>query len=122
MERILVCGSRDYTNASLIEETLSVLHRWLGPFILVHGACPTGADKIASNWAQRKGITQEPHPANWRGNGKRAGYVRNQEMIDSGIDQVLAFSTGMLAYSKGTYMMVGLAEFAGVRVQVFEGP
>lgn len=51
-------------------------------------------------------------PADWDKYGKRAGYLRNVQMLDEGKpDLVVAFPGG-----KGTAMMVKLAKERGVRV------
>ena len=54
----------------------------------------------------------EEYKANWQLYGKGAGYRRNAEMLKEGKpDKVLAFKGG-----KGTLMMIGLAEKAGIEV------
>lgn len=125
--RIAVTGGRDYTDAARIG---SLLGEYAG--ILVHGAAP-GADSIAAEWWRRNCGTKacEPHPADWDGPcrdtckpGHRrqrkdgstycpaAGAYRNQEMVDSGIDVLIAFPGGT-----GTADMVKRAKAAGVRVR-----
>jgi hypothetical protein len=71
--RILITGSRDWTDENLIRHQLT--RAWLqveGPFTVVHGGCPTGADWIASDWVANMheaemgdNITEEAHPADW---------------------------------------------------------
>jgi SLOG family YspA-like protein len=60
--------------------------------VIVHGACPTGADAIADRIARFHGHTVEDHPAE-RG-GRRwpsAGPLRNAEMAAAGADVCLGF-------------------------------
>jgi hypothetical protein len=59
--------------------------------IVVHGACPTGADAMASGICNDLGFEQEPHPARWKLYGKAAGFIRNQEMVDTHPDLALAY-------------------------------
>jgi hypothetical protein len=89
--RILVCGGRRYRDAARIYLTLEeyVNER---PTI-IHGAAP-GADSLAAREAVELGYTVEPHPAKWDVLGKQAGPIRNQQMIDSGVDFVIAFGGG----------------------------
>lgn len=108
--RILVTGSRDWTDGQCIRDAL----RWVvhqhgrDDYLLVHGACPTGADHIADMlWLGKR----ETHPADWRQYGRRAGFVRNADMAKLGANICLAFIKNN---SKGTLMMAGLAEANGI--------
>lgn len=99
--RVLVTGSRDWDDVDRLRHQLTRV--WLTvdrPFIVVHGACPTGADAIASDWvanmleAEMGDVREEPHEAEWRVNGRTdysAGPRRNQHMVSLGADLCLAF-------------------------------
>jgi hypothetical protein len=120
--RILVTGSRDWTDEGAIMDALADVSGELtgvvgGPVTLVHGACPTGADKIAHEVAIRWCWPIEAHPADWSV-GKKAGPERNQRMVDLGADVCLAFP---LANSRGTRDCMRRAEAAGIPVKVVEG-
>lgn len=126
--RVLVCGGRDYgwlDKASHIgqnEEEYAILewelNRITNPkngkqwsFELICGMA-FGADTMAYNWAKRHGIKVHEYPADWHTHGRRAGYIRNRQMLEEGKpDLVVAFPGG-----KGTAMMVNLARQAGVEV------
>lgn len=120
--RLLVTGSRDWTDSEQIYAAMGwVKMVWvtlpskrLGTreqAILVHGACPTGADDIADRHAPLLGFDVERHPAQWSRYGKRAGFVRNAEMVDASADVCLAFIRNR---SKGASMCAELAEKAGI--------
>lgn len=103
--RILITGSRDWTDRRAVEDILTTagaLAVALGQrLIVVHGACPSGADAIADAWArwhQNRGqlIDIEQHPAQghptqdfgpWPGAGPR----RNAHMVRLGADACFAF-------------------------------
>ena len=108
--RILVTGSRDWDKPG---DILTLLMPYMGYDVtLVSGACPTGADSQAEDFAEGFGWTVERHPADWEQFGKRAGYLRNQHMVDLGADLCLAF---IKDNSRGASMCAGLAEKAGIR-------
>lgn len=113
MNRLLITGSRNWTNATTIELAIrKAIGTRRGKWILVNGACPTGADKIAANIFTREcDWPVEEHPANWSEYGKRAGFVRNAEMAKLGADLCLAF---IRDESRGATMMANLAEKAGI--------
>jgi hypothetical protein len=106
--RILVTGGRDYTNYSAVVTALSQMP--VGA-TLIHGAA-TGADSLAAHyWRHALGRETESHPADWGKHGKAAGPIRNQEMLDSGVDILIAFPGG-----RGTADMTRRALAAGVKV------
>ena len=106
--RVLVCGGRTYSELRVTQ--------WLTAFdrevscVIEGGAA--GADLGACIWADQNKKELETYPADWGKYGKRAGFIRNQQMLDEGKpDLVIAFPGG-----KGTAMMVKLARKAGVEV------
>ena len=119
--RLLVTGSRTWHDARTIEQALAViLDRHPEGVMLVHGACPRGADAIAAAYAARCiGYLTEPHPADWRRYGRAAGYRRNAEMIALGADGCTAFIRGG---SPGSTGAVRLASAAGILVWLHTQP
>jgi hypothetical protein len=91
--RVLVTGSRNWPSSNAVWQALTALYEGAGePLTVVHGDCPTGADKAASEWVRelRQGI-EEKHPADWKKDGRAAGPIRNAEMVAKGADVCLAF-------------------------------
>lgn len=92
MFRLLVTGSRDWSDAQAIVRELEVVNAHEGEqVVLISGNCATGADKIAEDVAVKFGWMIERHPADWKTHGKRAGFIRNGEMVDEGADYCVAF-------------------------------
>ena len=110
--RILVTGSREWSNQAAIDYALALAFAGEDT-VIVHGDCPTGADRLAKEWAERFGVQQEAHPADGETHGKAAGPKRNQEMVDLGADVCLAFPLGE---SRGTRDCMRRASEAGIPV------
>lgn len=112
--RILITGSRDWTDSDVIRNALASFTLDTSEEItVVHGDCPTGADSIAAKIASENGFNVEAHPADWARHGKSAGPIRNQEMVDLGADICLAFPKGD---SRGTRGCMKFAKAAGIKV------
>lgn len=123
--RIIVTGSRSWTDHAAIWGALDLVAeaaRATGsPLVLAHG-CAKGADVIADRWAGQRRmqgwpIEVERFPALWRTHGKRAGLVRNAEMVKPGADVCLAF---ILDGSRGATHCADLAEANDIRTQRVE--
>lgn len=114
--RVLVCGSRDWTDGAAIQAALqAVLAR--GPVELVMHGDARGADRLAAGVAVELGLPVRAFPADWTHLGRAAGPVRNQRMLDEGQPSlVLAFP---LPRSRGTWDMMFRARAAGVAVEVW---
>jgi YspA, cpYpsA-related SLOG family len=102
--RILITGSRRWPWPIQIALALDDQRARLatdGVLIVMHGACPDGADAAAATWCreatQTTGVRviEEPHPARWRDDTGRfhrnAGMIRNADMIAAGADLVIGF-------------------------------
>jgi hypothetical protein len=111
--RILVCGSRSWTDAAAIRRRLRAF-----PGAVVVSGAARGADSLAAQEAYRMGLAVELHPADWQRDGRRAGFLRNLAMLDSGVDLVLAFWDGS---SRGTAHTMAEARRRGIPVEVY-GP
>lgn len=119
--RLLVTGSRDWTDRVLLADYLDRLRP--EPVILGHGHC-RGADLLADEWALQRGIEAIPYVANWYPQGsfdRGAGRRRNQLMLVSfRPDLVVAFKDQFdFSYcTGGTEHMVRIALAAGVPARV----
>lgn len=114
MTRILITGSRDWDDKGAIAlAMLESAENASDKIIIVHGACPTGADQMAGDFAEFMNWGIEEYPANWVKHGRAAGPIRNQHMVDLGADICLAFPLGE---SRGTRHCMKAAEKAGIEV------
>lgn len=114
--RVAVCGGRAFADEARIAAALNAVRGLYGEFAcLIHGGA-TGADTLAAQWANRRGITVIHYPAKWEQHGRAAGPIRNQMMIDHGRPDVLVAFPG----GKGTLDMICRAKAA--RIPVIEIP
>jgi len=142
--RILVCGGRNYArilplSAPEAERKKAILEyhnvqqelnkiaeefseefnpddNWLPTDIIIVNGNAAGVDHASTDWAVCSYAPVEIYPADWGTHGKAAGPIRNQQMLDTGIDLVVAFPGG-----NGTADMIRRAIKAGVPVRFIEG-
>jgi hypothetical protein len=114
--RILITGSRDWGDlASIRNAILSESMKTRDNVVIVHGGA-RGADYLAGRVADELKLDVEVYKADWDTYGKRAGYIRNDKMVNLGADICLAFIRNE---SKGATMCAELAEKAGIPVKVW---
>jgi len=140
--RILVTGSRDWTDRVAISRSIlrhvndacpMVYHhgvpmwRNTDDVVIVHGGA-RGADQLTEQWATggERPFKTEVYAltrADWQGNPRTAGYIRNAHMVDLGADVCIAFLMPCtkddcpregLHYSHGATMCSDLAERKGI--------
>jgi hypothetical protein len=114
--RVLIAGSRTWTDAAAIAALLATLPP---DTVIVHGAA-RGADTLAAHLAAARGFTVEAHPADWAREGRAAGPRRNAAMLATGVTAVWAFRAP--GASPGTDDMMRQARAAGVPVVVCRPP
>lgn len=106
--KVVVTGGRDYADQQRVDEILDTVHRETGIDVLGHGNAP-GADSLADDWAKRRGVAVDAHPADWDDidtppvlirvrNGKPynvlAGFRRNIEMLETVAPQLVVALPG----------------------------
>lgn len=80
--RVIVAGSRSIYSYNLIKYYLD---SYLSQFqnkdeVQIVSGCAKGPDTLAIQYALEKGYSLKRFPADWLGNGRAAGVVRNTEM------------------------------------------
>ena len=125
--RILVCGSRTWTDKARIWLVLDEINR--PPKLIdaiIHGGAK-GADTFAAEWVRYQNENMvEPNPVelafpispeDWARHRRGAGPIRNQRMLDEGRPtMVLAFRSE--GQSPGTDDMIRRASKAGIDVRI----
>lgn len=137
--RILVTGSRDWTDRAAVWKAIEsyLVERGhideqdmpIGPVIIVHGGCRTGADRIAYDWAILHGMIEETWAADWTHEYAAGGPRRNARMVKAGADVCIAFPNmcrirrcqrygGRPHWTHGTDDCATRARGAGIEVRV----
>lgn len=101
-----------------IDHTGAIIHPAWRPdqVTIVHGGA-RGADRLAGRIARELGMVEEVHPAQWDLHGRKAGFIRNQHMVDLGANCCLAFPVGLnQGRSRGTAHAMNAARRAGITV------
>lgn len=117
--KILITGSREWPNDEstirMVNDAIFKAAPGRSDIRLIVGDCPTGADWAAMEWAVRWGFEYDMHIARWDLYDKAAGPIRNQEMVDTRPDLVLAFPKPG-SRNKGTLGCMLMAKRADIQV------
>lgn len=113
--KVIVAGGRDYNNYEELKYVCDfyLKNKNVDEVEIVSG-CARGADALGERYASERGIAVVRFPANWDRWGKKAGYLRNNEMYLYA-DALIAFWDGK---SAGTKSMIRLATDGGLDVRV----
>ena len=112
--KLAVVGSRNFSDYALMDHCL--LRRFSVEEIdaVISGGAK-GADALAARFAEAHGLPLLVVPADWKAHGKKAGPLRNADIV-ARADALVAFWDGV---SRGTRDAMVKARLAGKRVEVF---
>lgn len=121
--KILVTGSRDFTDADMVAKALWRAYVDLRPEglispddVMVHHGAARGADTLAAEAARRFGFQVKPFHAYWS-QGRGAGIRRNTHMVNSSWDAVVCLAFYQAgADNTGTQDCVRKAKDTGLNV------
>lgn len=114
--KIMVCGSRDWSDGLMIRDVLGM--EWRTNPTILHGDC-RGADRIAAEVAEGFGFNVVAFPPDHRRPSPQRYHERNRAMLDQA-DKVIAFLL-IGAENKGTLGVIKEANRRGIPVRTFEG-
>ena len=108
--RVLIYGGRDFVGDELSRRFLDNEVPDTPDTVIITGMA-RGADTFGLWWGVDNHHAIDRFPADWDKHGKAAGHIRNQQMLDSGIDLAIEFPGG-----RGTADMRRRLDKAGVKV------
>lgn len=111
--KVIIAGSRDFSDYEKLKEVCDYMLSRQTDVEIVSGAA-RGADILGEQYAKEKGHSLKQFPAEWDKFGKRAGYLRNEDMAKYS-DALIAFWDGK---SKGTEHMISLAKKYNLKVKI----
>lgn len=109
--RTIIAGSRTVTDGEALERAVASCG-WVPTTVLSGTAA--GADRLGEAWARAHNVPLERYPADWDRFGRRAGMVRNQEMVRAA-EALIALWDGQ---SRGTAHVIAYAREHNLRVWV----
>jgi hypothetical protein len=112
--KTIIAGSRTIHFETTIEFLREV--RFLTEITEVVSGTARGVDSHGEWFANRYEIPIKRFPADWDNYGKRAGYLRNQEMCDYA-EQLICIWDGE---SRGTKHMITIAKKKGIPIYLLE--
>jgi len=113
MMRIIVAGSRDFDDYLLLETKLDFYIGSHQATQIVSGTA-RGADQLGERYAKIRGLPIERFPADWDTHGKRAGYIRNEQMAKYATHAVIFWDGS----SKGSASMIKLCKSYDLKYRV----
>lgn len=111
--KVIVAGGRNFNDYELLCSKLENILKNQTDITIISGKA-RGADALGERYAQEQGYKLEAHPADWDQYGKRAGYIRNEEMAKVA-DALVAFWDGN---SRGTLHMINIAKRYGLKIRI----
>lgn len=110
---VIIAGTRSFQDYDLLCRKCDVLFSVKKPTSIICGEA-RGADTLGRKYAEERGIPVQSFPADWDTYGKRAGYIRNEEMARHA-DALVAFWDGE---SRGTKNMICIASSSGIPIRI----
>lgn len=111
MNKIIVAGSRNFQDYTLLKQKLDHILKNLDGIEIVSGNA-RGVDRLGERYAQEKRYRLKLFPANWAKYGKSAGYRKNLVMQNYAT-HVVCFWDGK---SKGTKHMIDISKNLLLRI------
>lgn len=80
--RVFIAGGDDVQDVNLVWDIFDRIHAKHPDLVMLNCGVDKGAQKIAALWARNRKVTVVTFKPDWR-LGKRAGFKRNEEMLDA---------------------------------------
>jgi hypothetical protein len=113
--RVIIAGSRDFDDYDYLKQiSMELIINNFGLFdetVTIVSGTARGADSLGEKFARENSFEIVRFPAEWESLGKKAGYLRNKEMVkyakEDSKGMLIAFWDGK---SKGTKHIINTAK------------
>ncbi len=116
--KVIVAGGRDFTDyahmCTVLDDLFFVHNTGFEVAPKIISGMAKGADTLAIRYSNERGLTKILFPANWKVYRRRAGFLRNEDML-SIATHLVAFWDGK---SHGTQHMIEIAKKKGIPVWI----
>ena len=113
--KCIIAGSRDITGYHILELAIK-LCPFKDDIVEIVSGCARGADTLGEEYASNNLIPVKKFPAEWDLLGKRAGYIRNEEMAKYANAEIILWDGS----SKGTKHMIDLSKKYNLKLYLVE--
>ncbi len=110
---VIIAGSRSFRDYNKLKTKCDALFANKKPTVIISGGAP-GADTLGQVYATERKIPCIIMPPNWDNLGEKAGYVRNEEMLEKA-DALVALWDGQ---SSGTAHMIQISRRKEIPVKI----
>lgn len=114
MFRVIIAGGRDFDDYQLLKHTMNKLLSNIHDDIHIVCGMARGADTLGEQYGKEYNFSIDYFPAEWDTYGKRAGYIRNEQMAKNA-DALVAFWDGE---SRGTKHMIDIARKYNLSIRI----
>jgi hypothetical protein len=111
--KVIIAGGRDFDDYDLLCEKCDKILSRQTEIEIVSGRV-RGADQLGERYAKERNYPIKMFAADWNRYGKRAGYIRNEDMANYG-DGLILFWNGI---SKGSEHMLNTAKEWNLKIRI----
>jgi len=113
--KVIVAGSRDFNDYHTLKEKLDMILKNQKEVTIISGTAK-GADKLGERYASEHHHKVEQYVPMWDIFGKKAGYMRNEEMAKHS-DACVVFWDGK---SRGTKHMIDISKKHKLKLRIIK--
>lgn len=116
MFKVIVAGSREFDDYQFLKKKLDFLLMNVKEEIEIVSGTARGADMLGERYANENNYNIISFKPNWNEFGKRAGYLRNEDMAKYANACVVFW----MNKSKGSKHMIDIAKKYNIKLRIYE--
>lgn len=116
MFKVIIAGSRDFSDYNFLKEKLDHLLKNIEDDIEIVSGTAKGADRLGEGYAVERNYKITQFPADWNGLGLSAGYRRNEDMARYANACVVFWKNN----SKGSKHMIDISQKYNLKLRIYK--